>query len=112
MTVPDVAGRNPRPVTGDVTASPRRVLDGAALSRVISRMAHELLEKSAAALDRDELSCSASRPAARSLAHRLAARMREVEGREVPVGQLDITMYRDDLRLRSLRAARVHRRPG
>ena len=38
------------------------------------------------------------------LAHRLAARLAEVEGHAVPAGSLDITMYRDDLRLRPARA--------
>jgi pyrimidine operon attenuation protein / uracil phosphoribosyltransferase len=37
------------------------------------------------------------------LAHRLAAVMDEVEGVRVPVGALDVTMYRDDLRLRPAR---------
>jgi pyrimidine operon attenuation protein/uracil phosphoribosyltransferase len=38
------------------------------------------------------------------LAHRLAAVMDEVERVRVPVGALDVTMYRDDLRLRPARA--------
>jgi pyrimidine operon attenuation protein/uracil phosphoribosyltransferase len=37
------------------------------------------------------------------LAQRLAARLAEIEGREVPTGSLDITMYRDDLRLKPAR---------
>jgi pyrimidine operon attenuation protein/uracil phosphoribosyltransferase len=38
------------------------------------------------------------------LARRLAARIRSFEGVEVPVGALDVTLYRDDLRLRGARA--------
>ena len=38
------------------------------------------------------------------LAHRVAAKISEVEGTEVPVGSLDVTMYRDDLRMRPARA--------
>ena len=38
------------------------------------------------------------------LAQRLAARIAEVEGTEVPAGALDVTMYRDDLRLQPVRA--------
>jgi pyrimidine operon attenuation protein/uracil phosphoribosyltransferase len=38
------------------------------------------------------------------LANRLAARIAAFEGRAVPVGVLDITLYRDDLRLRGARA--------
>ena len=40
----------------------------------------------------------------RAACHRLAERIAEVEGSEVPVGSLDVTMYRDDLRLRPARA--------
>jgi pyrimidine operon attenuation protein/uracil phosphoribosyltransferase len=38
------------------------------------------------------------------LARRIAARIADIEGVEAPVGALDITMYRDDLRLKGLRA--------
>jgi pyrimidine operon attenuation protein/uracil phosphoribosyltransferase len=38
------------------------------------------------------------------LARRIAERMTEIEGREVPVGSLDVTMHRDDLRRRPARA--------
>jgi len=38
------------------------------------------------------------------LAHRIAERVAAVEGYDVPVGSLDITMYRDDLRLKPARA--------
>jgi pyrimidine operon attenuation protein/uracil phosphoribosyltransferase len=38
-----------------------------------------------------------------ALAHRLAARIAEVEGTAVPVGALDVTMYRDDLRRHPVR---------
>jgi pyrimidine operon attenuation protein/uracil phosphoribosyltransferase len=38
------------------------------------------------------------------LAHRIGAVISEIEGIQVPVGSLDITLYRDDLRLRPARA--------
>jgi pyrimidine operon attenuation protein / uracil phosphoribosyltransferase len=38
------------------------------------------------------------------LAHRMAERIAAVEGYDVPVGSLDVTMYRDDLRLKPARA--------
>ncbi len=38
------------------------------------------------------------------LARRIGERIAEIEGRPVPVGSLDITMYRDDLRLQPARA--------
>ena len=40
----------------------------------------------------------------KAAARRLAARIAQTEGIDVPVGSLDITLYRDDLRLRPARA--------
>lgn len=39
-----------------------------------------------------------------ALARRIAARLSEIQGRDIAVGSLDITMYRDDLRMRKARA--------
>lgn len=83
-----------RPVSGD-PALAHLLLDAAAVGRVVSRMAHELLEKTAGGDDVVLLGIPTRGPV---LARRLAGRMRDVEGREVPTGQLDTTMYRDDLR--------------
>jgi pyrimidine operon attenuation protein / uracil phosphoribosyltransferase len=79
-----------------------RVLDEADVSRALSRIAHEILEreKGAAGL---VLMGIPSRGV--PLAHRIAARIAAIEpGSEVPVGSLDITMFRDDLRLKPARA--------
>jgi pyrimidine operon attenuation protein/uracil phosphoribosyltransferase len=108
MTAPSQhPGQRARPVSGDPSLA-RVVLDAPALSRVISRMAHELLEKTAGS-DLILMGIPTRGPV---LAHRLAARMREVEPRDVAVGQLDITMYRDDLRLKKLRALEETEIPG
>jgi pyrimidine operon attenuation protein/uracil phosphoribosyltransferase len=65
-------------------------------------MAHELLEKTGG---RDRTSSSwASRPAARRWPAGSPARVEAFEGRAVPTGSLDITLYRDDLRLKRPRA--------
>jgi len=71
------------------------------VARVIDRIAHEILEKSAGARDVALLGIP-TRGA--PLARRLAARMAAFEGVEVPTGSLDITLYRDDLRMRGVRA--------
>jgi pyrimidine operon attenuation protein/uracil phosphoribosyltransferase len=91
---------NNRPVTGDPGAA-RTVLDAPALARVIDRMAHELLEKTGGAGDVVLLGIPTRGV---SIAQRLAARVKAFEGRELPTGSLDITLYRDDLRLKSPRA--------
>jgi len=79
----------------------RPILDPAALARTVDRIAHQILEKSAGAHDTVLIGIP-TRGA--PLARRLAARMQAFEGTQVPVGVLDPTLYRDDLRLRAVRA--------
>jgi pyrimidine operon attenuation protein/uracil phosphoribosyltransferase len=89
-----------RPVTGDPAAA-RPVLQGPEVGRAIDRMAHELLERNRGGADVVLLGIP-TRGA--TLARRLASRVHAFEGVEVPTGSLDITLYRDDLRLKSPRA--------
>lgn len=77
------------------------VLDGDDISRIVSRIAHEILEHAHGAHDLVVLGVQTRGV---PLAQRIAARMTEIEGVAVPVGSLDITMYRDDLALRGARA--------
>src|SRR5436190_9728328 len=81
-------------------ATARPVLDGADVQRALTRIAHEILERNKGA---DALVLLGIPTRGVPLARRLGARMAEVEGRPVAVGSLDITMYRDDLRLRPAR---------
>ena len=90
----------PRPVSGDPAAA-RSVLSPADVVRVIDRMAHELLEKTGGGAEVVLLGIPTRGPA---LAARLAQRMLAFEGVAVPAGSLDITLYRDDLRLKRPRA--------
>ena len=90
----------PRPVTGDPRAA-RPVLSAPELARVVDRMAHELLEKTGGGADVVLLGIP-TRGA--TLARRLAARVEAFEGLRLPTGSLDITLYRDDLRLQGPRA--------
>jgi pyrimidine operon attenuation protein/uracil phosphoribosyltransferase len=79
----------------------REVLDADDVQRALTRIAHEILERNKGAADLVLLGIpTRGVPLARRLAERVAA----VEGAPVPVGALDITMYRDDLRLRPARA--------
>jgi pyrimidine operon attenuation protein/uracil phosphoribosyltransferase len=95
-----VTAASHRPVSGDLAAA-RPVLDAPGLSRVIDRMAHELLEKTGGGADVVLLGIPTRGPA---IAERLAARIHAFEGLRVPTGSLDTTLYRDDLRLKSPRA--------
>jgi pyrimidine operon attenuation protein / uracil phosphoribosyltransferase len=89
-----------RPVTGDPSAA-RPVLTAAEVGRVVDRMAHELLERTGGSADVVLLGIPTR---GSTLARRLAGRIEAFEGRPVPAGSLDITLYRDDLRLKSPRA--------
>jgi pyrimidine operon attenuation protein/uracil phosphoribosyltransferase len=73
------------------------VLDEAALDRALTRIAHEILERNAGAAD---LAFVGLRTRGVSLARRLAAKIARIDGAVLPVGTLDITLYRDDLDLR------------
>jgi len=73
------------------------VMDAEAITRAITRIAHEILEANKGA-DNVALVGIVTRGAV--LAEILAARILEIEGTEVPVGTLDISFYRDDLALR------------
>jgi pyrimidine operon attenuation protein/uracil phosphoribosyltransferase len=64
------------------------------MSRSLARMAHEIVERNRGV---DELALIGIRTRGVPLARRLAASVREITGVDVPVGMLDITLYRDDL---------------
>ena len=79
----------------------RVVLDEADISRAVRRMAHEIIEKSRGV----ELVVLLGIPTRGvTLAHRIAAAIAQIEGVPVPGGALDVTLYRDDLRMRQVRA--------
>jgi pyrimidine operon attenuation protein/uracil phosphoribosyltransferase len=76
------------------------VMDARDVSRALTRIAHEILERNKGAADLLLLGIpSRGVP----LAQRIAERIASVEGIDVPVGSLDVTMYRDDLRMRPAR---------
>ncbi|WP_406043753.1 bifunctional pyr operon transcriptional regulator/uracil phosphoribosyltransferase PyrR [Micromonospora sp. NBC_00898] len=77
------------------------ILAAADVSRVVDRIAHQILEKTQGAADTVLLGIP-TRGA--PLAKRLAARISTFEDMTVPVGVLDITLYRDDLRRHATRA--------
>lgn len=85
-----------------------RVLDAADIARSVSRLSHEILERSHGSRD---LVLLGIQTRGVPLAHRIAGRMAEIESTAVPCGALDITMYRDDLRLRGARPLDVTELP-
>jgi Pyrimidine operon attenuation protein/uracil phosphoribosyltransferase len=85
------------------------ILTGAELARVVDRIAHQILEKTQGATN-TVLFGIPTRGV--PLARRLAARIGAFEGIKVPVGVLDITLYRDDLRRNAVRAIGPTEVPG
>lgn len=70
------------------------IIDGEGLRRAITRIAHEIIEKNGGA---EDLVLVGIRRRGVPLAQRIAAKIKEFEETAVPVGALDITLYRDDL---------------
>jgi pyrimidine operon attenuation protein/uracil phosphoribosyltransferase len=88
--------------------SGKTILSGADLQRVIDRIAHQILEKTHGAADAVLLGIPTRGV---PLAHRIADRLQAFEGVRVPVGTLDVTLYRDDLRSQAPRALGPTRLP-
>ena len=75
----------------------RLVMEPGDMTRAITRIAHEILERNKGVKD---LGLVGIRTGGVHLAHRLVRRIHDIEGVTVPIGELDITLYRDDLALR------------
>jgi pyrimidine operon attenuation protein / uracil phosphoribosyltransferase len=92
-----------RTSTDHTSLQSRDVLDAADVHRALTRIAHEIIERNKGA---SEIILLGIPTRGVPLARRLAQRIDSVEpgAAPVPVGSLDITMYRDDLRLHPARA--------
>jgi pyrimidine operon attenuation protein/uracil phosphoribosyltransferase len=73
----------------------RTLLDETAIQRALVRIAHEILERNE---DPRELYLVAIPNGGVPLARKLASNLREIAGLDVPVGVLDTTLYRDDVK--------------
>jgi pyrimidine operon attenuation protein / uracil phosphoribosyltransferase len=89
------------PTSSTSPGAERTVLDASDISRALTRISHEILERNKGA---DDLLLLGIPTRGVALAQRIGARLNSAEGVQVPVGSLDATMYRDDLRLRPARA--------
>ena len=90
------------PASGLTSGESGVLLGAAEVARVVDRMAHQIIENIA----RTDFDAALLGIPTRGvpLARRLAARVEVFSGVALPVGSLDITLYRDDLRLRGVRA--------
>jgi len=70
------------------------IMDSAAVDRSLTRIAHEIIEKNKGI---ENLALIGIRTRGVPLAERLAEKIENIENVKLPVGRLDITLYRDDL---------------
>ena len=71
-----------------------QIMDGAAVERALVRIAHQIVEKNSGV---ENICLIGIKTRGVPLARRLAHNIEKIEGKSVPVGELDITLYRDDL---------------
>jgi pyrimidine operon attenuation protein/uracil phosphoribosyltransferase len=76
------------------TREKAQIMSASEIERTLVRLAHEILERTE---DLDRLALVGIRRRGVPIAQRLAAKIKALENRDVPVGALDITLYRDDL---------------
>lgn len=71
-----------------------KIMDKAAIEKALLRISHEILERNK---DTENLAIIGVRKRGEYLAQRIAADIRKIGKKELPMGALDITLYRDDL---------------
>ena len=92
-----------------MSATPNLVLESTEISRIISRISHEIDERTKSANDVVLLGIPTRGVL---LANRIAKKLSEIQNREIAVGSLDTTMYRDDLRMQPTRSLMPTEIPG
>jgi pyrimidine operon attenuation protein/uracil phosphoribosyltransferase len=86
----------------------RELLSAADVARIVARMAHQIIERTAP----EPVVLVGIPTRGVPLAHRLADRIREFDGGRPGVGTLDVTLYRDDLRRKPTRPLRPTELPA
>ena len=79
---------------GGIMKVKSQIMDGAAINRALKRIAFEIIEQNKGL---EQLYLVGIRTRGVPIAERISQYFKEVENREIPVGVLDITLYRDDL---------------
>lgn len=91
------------------TGNTRTVMQTADIARALTRISHEILESNKGA---DGLVLLGIPTRGVTLAERIAGLLGEISGSSVPVGALDVTMYRDDLHRNPTRTPRPTQIPA
>ena len=97
---------SPRPL---IAPGARTVLEAGDIRRILTRIAHEIVERNKGT---DDMVLLGIPTRGVHLARRLAARLGEIEEQPVAIGSLDITMHRDDLRRQPIRPIFATEVPG
>jgi pyrimidine operon attenuation protein/uracil phosphoribosyltransferase len=109
-TLDPATGDSSIPETVDVPeAAGRVVLDARDVTRALARISHEILERNR---DPESLVILGLHTRGVPLAKRIADKIQAVEGKPVAVGELDVTMYRDDLKSHPTRSPHKTRLPA
>ena len=74
-----------------------KVADHEGLDRILTRITHEILEKNKGSKN---LILMGMRTRGEFLARRIHTKLRTIDGADLPLGVLDVTLYRDDFRTR------------
>ena len=74
-----------------------KVIDELGLNRTVTRLAHEIIENNKGT---DNLILIGMRTRGEFLAKRIQEKIKEIDGNEIDLGVLDVTLYRDDFRMR------------
>jgi pyrimidine operon attenuation protein / uracil phosphoribosyltransferase len=70
------------------------ILESVEISRILSRIAHEIIERNRGV---ENLVLIGIQTGGVYLAHRIGEKLKEIETQTLPIGELDVTLYRDDL---------------
>lgn len=74
-----------------------KIIDAEGFDRILTRMAHEILEKNKGSKN---LILMGMRTRGEFLARRIKDKIKTIDSEELPLGILDVTLYRDDFRMR------------
>ena len=85
---------NKEEITMTTTVKKKTIMDADAMRRALVRISHEIVERNKGV---DNVVLMGIRTRGVPLAYRLAKAIKNIEDVELPVGSLDITLYRDDL---------------
>ncbi|WP_134323072.1 bifunctional pyr operon transcriptional regulator/uracil phosphoribosyltransferase PyrR [Cumulibacter soli] len=93
-------GTVPESADGGAGKTGRVILSADDISRVVDRISHQILEKTGGATDVVLVGIPTR---GQQLAERIRSRIEAFSAQRLPIGVLDITLYRDDLRTRGVR---------